>query len=97
MNFTLKHHYKRLQQNPKLINGVVMACSLCLVFFLLTRVVLSGLYNYEIGSEVKEDIYLKADVVDTLETEALKTQAIEKTEPITYIDFSKLVEAKKKL
>jgi putative nucleotidyltransferase with HDIG domain len=97
MNLTLKHHYKRLQQNPKLINGVVMAGSLILVLFLLTRAVLSGLYNYEVGSEVKEDIYLKSDVIDTIETDELKAMAVEKAEPITFIDFSKLVEAKKKL
>ena len=97
MKRNLIQRFNQLNKNPRLINSLVMFCAMILIFILLSKSIFDGYYDYQIGDTAKEDIYLKMDVLDQIETDRLVTLAIENTEPVTYIDFSKLVEAKKTL
>lgn len=97
MKFKPFRHLKKLNNNPRLVNSFVMMGSLILIFFLLSTNLFNGYYDYEVGAIAKEDIYLDKDVVDVSETQALKAGAIANTESITYVDFSKLVEARRDL
>jgi putative nucleotidyltransferase with HDIG domain len=76
---------------------MIMVGSLCLVFLLLAQTVFSDNYDYEIGSIVTEDVFLTKDIIDNAATEEQRAQAMDQVEPITYIEFSKLVESRKTL
>jgi len=97
MNFITSRFRIHIKHNSKVINGMIMVGSLCLVFLLLVQTIFFDNYDYEVGSIVTEDILLTKDIIDSKATEEQRTQAMNQVEPITYIEFSKLVESRKSL
>lgn len=93
----MKKNKRKFKNKPLLANTGIMIISLAIVFFVLNNSVFFGLYNYEVGETVKEDIYLNKEVTDFTQTEALRNSRALEIEPVMYIDFSKLVESKKNL
>ncbi len=93
----MKKNKKKFKNKPLLVNSGIMIISLAIVFFVLNNSVFFGLYNYEVGEIIKEDIHLNKEVIDFKKTEALRKSRALEIEPVMYIDFSKLVESKKNL
>ena len=93
----MKKNKKHFKNKTLLINTCIMIAGLIIVFFVLNDSAFYGLYNYEVGDPVREDIFLKEEIVDHKKTEARKKEIEAEIEPIYYTDFSKLVESKKNL
>lgn len=89
-------HFK-VRNKTILINFSLLIISLLIVFFTLNNASFYGIYNYQPGNMLLEDIYLQNDIVDFAATDALKQQKAAEVEPVMYVDFSKQVESKKSL
>ncbi|MDH8678408.1 HDIG domain-containing protein [Fusibacter bizertensis] len=92
-----KFLHLKVRNKELLINFSMMFFSLLIVFFTLNNANFYGIYNYQPGNTIQEDIYLQNDIVDIAATDALKQQKAAEVEPIMYVDFSKQVESKKSL
>jgi len=91
----LKQHFSKNQN--KWIFGTIFIFSILIIFGLLYHSIFGAFYNFEIGEEVNENIYLTETVVDYIGTNEIKKQTINNIEPEWYIDFSVQVETKKTL
>ncbi|GAB6109550.1 HD family phosphohydrolase [Fusibacter bizertensis] len=92
-----KHIHFKVRNKTILINFSLLILSLLIVFFTLNNAGFYGIYNYQPGNMLLEDIYLQNDIVDFAATDALKQQKAAEIEPVMYVDFSKQVESKKSL
>ena len=98
---TSKRNRKRfgikIRNKNLLINNLIMLASFVIIFLMMNNASFYGIYNYVPGDMIKEDIYLKNDLIDYEATNELKNQKASEVEPIMYVDFSKQVESKKNL
>ncbi len=94
--------FKRLiplqfKKNSLQVNLVISLIVLLIIFTVFNQTLFNGLYDYEIGNTIKEDIVLQRDVVDQAATQKRLQEATEKVSPVMYIDISKQVESKKNI
>lgn len=87
----------KIRNKNLLINNLIMLASFVIIFLMMNNASFYGIYNYVPGDVIKEDIYLKNDLIDYEATNALKNEKTSEVEPIMYVDFSKQVESKKNL
>lgn len=89
--------HKNIKNKTLLINFGIMFIGFIIVFLTLNSASFFGIYNYEPGSILKEDLYLQNDVVDIAATERLKNERALEIEPIMMVDFSVQAESKRNL
>ena len=93
----IKKSMQFMKNSPLWMNTLVMLTSFLIIFIILSRSVFVDVYHYEVGDVVTEAIYLQNTVVDVEATNALRERKKSEIAPVTYIDFSQLVNAKKTL
>lgn len=89
--------HKNIKNKTMVINFGIMFIGFVIVFLTLNNANFFGIYNYEPGSVLKEDLYLQNDVVDLDATERLKNERALEIEPIMMVDFSVQAESKRNL